>query len=386
MYDILVNDNSFSDDGNELVTQTNNNSGEEDRFENNWFAQPANASATNCVWFQTGSVESAVFAFNVTDNCEVHEMVQNTVNVYGNKSENAGNTYPSYPAFLQDNDASGYTVLNVNGEKVENDGTTTSTSFSAVYNLGGFAYVQGTSIQAASNASSVPIVFSNAAGPGSSQWTACDTQNNGYGLGFTELANNTPSFFTSSTILLGCVSQIHNSWLYGSSQSPNPQLEQFYMGGGVYSTVETQSSGGNIQGTFQYWGGTNYPSSTVDVGGSFGRKVCTYNSTTSPTLTSAQCSIYVGLGTATTTFYLPVGTTTQNRDIVIETNTSSTIINSFNSGSSTDCFHLMDQVGNTTATLTITPTSGASKVELVDSGSTCGALSTGDIWEEISKQ
>jgi hypothetical protein len=377
-YDAYINENAFVGNGNSLVFNHANNSGESIRVENNWVVNQYQTSPFDCVLINQGALDSGEFSENVFDACQVHEMDGNTANFSMNKAENSG-VGVSYAPFLQDSSTA--STLNVFGEKIFNDGTTTSTSFSAVYNLGGTANINGTIVQIGTNASSVPLLFTNAAGSGTADITICGTQNNNNNTAFTAYGPNTAGLAQTSSTSIGCVYQEWNGYLYATTISKT-NVVSFWYGGGVYSTVAHVSNvGDNTDSIFTYFGGTSLPSSTVDVGGSFGRKVISFSATTTILqVNTQQAGVYIG--SAATTLFLPVATSTPNRDIIVKSINGTLAV----TATSTDCFRLTDASATSTGPINLTPAAGSSTIEIVDSGALCGGANSGGVWEEISKQ
>ena len=81
---------------------------------------------------------------------------------------------------------------------------------------------------------------------------------------------------------------------------------------------------------------------------------------------------------------MPVGTSTQNRDIVIkQLISSSTQV----SATSTDCFRTIDATATSTGPIILKGGVAAGEVaEFIDYGALCAGATSGTIWEQLSAE
>jgi hypothetical protein len=109
--------------GNCMLVDTANNSGERLDFENGSCVDPGNSSATRAMYFSDQAFASSFIAFNSFDDTQLYYGISNGFNlVFGNHFENsAPATYPGYPWIVAS--SSGATTLDVIANFFANDAT-----------------------------------------------------------------------------------------------------------------------------------------------------------------------------------------------------------------------------------------------------------------------
>jgi len=133
-YDLDISNSVIRNNGYNLYFNLPSNSGEGFTLNNDWIVDPANASATNCIYFAPNAVASFRMVGGSLDDCGVNISSGNLfVGFYGVHDENPGQgVYGSYPRFTIAT-STGTGVL-ISGGDLMNDGPASTTPAAPITN------------------------------------------------------------------------------------------------------------------------------------------------------------------------------------------------------------------------------------------------------------
>lgn len=304
-YGEYIEHNTFRLNGQVGFFDQPNDSGESVTAQDNWMADQNGGNALNCLQFATNSVEVAFLTNNTYDNCQVHAGANTQVFITGGEAENTNNN-GSYPEIVQDPSALSNIVIT--GFQAHNDGTSTSTSFSSIFQLDGNWTVNGFTMSKNVTASSVPQVFANT-NQGTDIGQIFGSIVNQNGTSYSALGsfpwNNLPATTFNTTGLM----MYHDGYPYGWI-STGSNVYQLYADGGVAEVESIPAGGSNNAGYEHSFATTLQGSSTID---DFGTLGLMFNvSGVSTTITGSEAGaangnvtyVYTGALNATDTFPL----------------------------------------------------------------------------------
>lgn len=313
-YNTQIENNTFERNAQSFHALTASNSGESHVLAYNWFAD-SSSDDLNCVQFDSSAIEIAFLNGNTYDNCQFHTGDNNQIFINGFESEN-GDGKGGYDEILQDSGVAGNLVIV--GAQFHNNGTSTSTTWSSLFNMNGNYSITGVTVSKQSTASSTPLLIKNN-GSVTDNGQICGPVVNQNGNSYASFGSFPWSNLPTGTInLMPCVSMYHNSYPFGWTQS-SVNTYTLYADGGVAETIAIPPGGSNANGYGHNFGGNATPTSTIDNGGTYGYSSSQFTSTTTiPALIGSPFpkNTYTFTGTSTSIF-LPLASSTQNRGLTI---------------------------------------------------------------------
>lgn len=258
-YMSILSNSTITGNGQDVLINTANNSGESMNWFNVKVVDPANASATNCFYVKDNGLENGYWSGGSQDDCGSYFGNGNNMTYVGINFENPG--YPTYGRYTYISETSSFygTTVTVIGGNMQNDATSSAQAPVQFISIGGDIRMYGVEFSKGSaSAFQVPEVVNNNNSSVNGVATLCDNLNqNNSG---SAVASMFPTSNTTNVDNEGCITLDQNDYVNGYDVSSQGTV--WYQAGGIAETLYQSGFGDSI---FTYYGRAGFATTTVSV-------------------------------------------------------------------------------------------------------------------------